>query len=79
MESQKKIFNKIQYNHNYTKQNYDYIQIIVPKGAKELLKKFAKDFNISVSRLFVDAFEEKFDINLKDFKKRTWQTHNCVL
>lgn len=40
------------------------------KGDKRIIKNFAKDYNISVSRLFVDAFEEKFDVNLKDFKKR---------
>lgn len=70
MESQKNKFNKNLYNNIYTDSNYDRINILIPKGSKTFVKNLAKDYNKTVSRLFVDAFEEKFDINLKDFKKR---------
>jgi len=64
-------FNQNKYINDYVRENYDRIEIRIPKGNKPLLKKLATEHNItddkgkiSVGRLFVEAVEEKYHIDL---------------
>lgn len=64
-------FNQNKYINNYVKENYDRIEVRVPKGKRMILKKLATDHNItddkgkiSVGRMFIEAVEEKYRIDL---------------
>lgn len=59
MKEIKKGFNQIKYQNDYKKKNYDRLEIIVPKGLKEIIKNVAKDKNISVNKFVNSAIEEK--------------------
>lgn len=64
-------FDQTKYTTDYIKANYDRIEVRVPKGHKDMLKQLAKTHNIvdekgktSVSRMFVEALEEKYGVDL---------------
>lgn len=64
-------FDQTKYINDYVKENYDRIEIRVPKGKREILKKLAKEHNItddkgkvSVGRMMVEAIEEKYGVDL---------------
>lgn len=61
MKEIKKGFNQIKYQNDYKKKNYDRLEIIVPKGLKEIIKNVAKDKNISVNKFVNSAIEEKLN------------------
>ena len=44
-------FDKIKYNNEYKKNNYDRITVLMPKGKKEKLQKYCNSRGISVSGL----------------------------
>ena len=57
-------FDKISYNNDYTRQNYDVIRATVPKGRAQDIKVFAKSKGLSVSQLIVDALEGYYNLDL---------------
>lgn len=57
-------FDKISYNNDYTRQNYDIIRATVPKGRGKVIKDLAKSKWISVSQLLVDALEGYYNLDL---------------
>ena len=36
-------FNQIDYNNKFNKENYDIIKVVVPKGQKDIISKYAKE------------------------------------
>jgi predicted DNA binding CopG/RHH family protein len=49
METEKKGFNQIEYQNNYKREKYDRIEVVLPKGRKEELKRKAKEKGMSMS------------------------------
>lgn len=50
---------KIAANNKYTKENYDRINLAVPKGQKEIIEKHAKIMGKSVNGYIKEAIAEK--------------------
>ena len=64
-------FDQKKYVSEYTKENYDRIEVLVPKGKKDLLKQTAAEWEIkddkgriSVSQLFIRAVQKCYGIDL---------------
>lgn len=57
-------FDQTKYITQWEKENCEQIKIRVPKGKRALLKKTAENHNLSVSKMFVEAVEEKYHIDL---------------
>lgn len=57
-------FNKVQYDNDYTRQNYDVIRALVPKGRNKDIKALAASQGKSVSQLIVEALEGYYHIDL---------------
>lgn len=57
-------FDKVAYDNDFKRQNYDEIRALVPKGKREEIKTFAKEKGVSVSRLVVEALEAHCGLNL---------------
>ena len=64
-------FDQTKYVTDFIKENYDRVEIKVPKGKRAILKKLAQDFNfvddkgkISVSRMIIECLEEKYGVDL---------------
>lgn len=64
-------FDQSKYIAEFRKENYDRIEILIPKGSKTILKKIAMDHNIldskgkvSVSRMIVEAVEQIYEVDL---------------
>ena len=55
----KEEFNQIKYQHEYNKNNYDRIEISVPKGKKAIIKEAAKAAGQSVNEFISQAIAEK--------------------
>ena len=50
-------YDKIAYNQQYNKDNYDKLQTYVPKGRKAAIKASAAQRGMSVSQLIIQALE----------------------
>ncbi len=50
--------NKLDYISEYTKENYDRINLTVPKGLREQYKAEAERRGMSISKLFTTAVDE---------------------
>lgn len=61
-------FKQSQYITDFVKENYDRMELRVPKGSKEIIKILAKERNISVNNLICDAIEQYYKITLPEFK-----------
>lgn len=64
-------FDQTKYINDYVKENYDRVELRVPKGKKAVLKELATTHNItddkgkiSVARLMIEAVEEKYKVDL---------------
>lgn len=57
-------FDKVAYDNDFKRQNYDEIRALVPKGKREEIKKFAKEKGVSISRLVVEALEVHYGLDL---------------
>lgn len=64
-------FDQTRYINDYIKENYDRVELRVPKGKKAILKELATTHNItddkgkiSVARLMIEAVEEKYKVDL---------------
>lgn len=56
MEDTKK-FDKFTYNNAYTKNHYDRIVILVPKGRRDILKQNAKSKGVTMNQYINSAIE----------------------
>lgn len=57
-------FDSNKYITSYTKENYDRISILVPKGCGKVIKDEAKFRGISVTKYIVHALEECYFLDL---------------
>ena len=57
-------FDKVKYDNDFTRENYDRLSVNIPKGKKAVLQKEAADRGISVTALIVEALEGYFHIDL---------------
>ena len=57
-------FDQNKYITEWERKNCEQVKFRVPKGKKEILKETAKQHNTNVTRLFVDAVEEKYNIDI---------------
>lgn len=55
--NKKEKFDPLKYVSNYTKEHYDKITIIAPKGTKESVMKSAKDSGMSASKYILGAIK----------------------
>lgn len=52
-------FDQIKYQNEYNKANYDRIEVVVPKGRKEIIKQYAKANGQSVNEFINLAIDDK--------------------
>lgn len=57
-------FDQTKYITQWEKENCEQIKIRVPKGKRDILKKTAEAHNLSVSKMFLEAIEEKYGVDL---------------
>lgn len=57
-------FDKMAYDNQYIRDNYDRISALIPKGSSQQLKDYAKGRGISVSQLIVEALESCYGFDL---------------
>lgn len=55
-------FNATDYKNQFSKENYDRITILVPKGQKDVIKKKASELNVSVNE-YINSLIRK-DMNI---------------
>lgn len=61
MPETSKKFNQIKYQNEYNKKNYDRIEIVVPKGKKEIIREAAKKNGQSLNEYINQAIEERIN------------------
>ena len=44
-------FDKVKYNNDYIKNNYDSLRVVIPKGIKTKLQQYCKNQGISLNKL----------------------------
>lgn len=54
----------------YNKKSYDRIDIVVPKGKRQIIKDFAATQGKSLNRFVCDAIEAQMKISLKENDKK---------
>lgn len=64
-------FDQQKYIDDYVRENYDRFTLKLPKGSKQKLKELAESYDftddkgrLSITRLIIDALEEKYGIDL---------------
>jgi hypothetical protein len=57
-------FDKVEYDKEYARENYDVIRATVPKGKRRIVRECADKRGISVSQLVVQALEECYELDL---------------
>lgn len=50
---------KIAANNRYSDKNYDRINLAVPKGQKDIIKKYADSIGLSINAFIISAVSEK--------------------
>lgn len=50
----------------YNKKAYDRIDVIVPKGKRQVIKDFAADHGMSLNKFICDAIEKQMGMPLKE-------------
>lgn len=70
-------FKQIKYNNEFNKNNYDRIPIMIPKGMKEVLQKYAKENGYkSVNNMVIIAIENLTNVKIKDDLQRDQQKND---
>lgn len=70
-------FKQIKYNNEFNKKNYDRIPIMIPKGMKEVLQKYAKENGYkSVNNMVIIAIENLTNVKIKDDLQRDQQKND---
>lgn len=54
----------IKAQHEYEQRNYDRVNVLVPKGSREALKRLAEAEGVSLNRYMVEAVEQKSGLKL---------------
>ena len=57
-------FYQTKYINEYKKTHYDKIVFHIPKGKKEILKKTANDYEMSMAQLIISAIEKQYHIDI---------------
>ena len=57
-------FDKVAYDNEYRRQNYDRIAVQIPKGRKDALKAYADRHGETLNSLFVKAVEQYTSLDL---------------
>lgn len=57
-------FDKVRYDNDFKRQNYDRVTILIPKGKSKVLKDYAKTQGKSVSQVTVEALETVCKLDL---------------
>lgn len=60
-------------NNRFDAKNYDRISVIIPKGAKDLLKEKAAAEGLSVNRYILEAVEQRSGLKLSLDGVLPWQ------
>lgn len=60
-------------NNRFDAKNYDRISVIIPKGAKDLLKEKAAAEGLSVNRYIIEAVEQRSGLKLSLDGVLPWQ------
>ena len=68
------MFQKVEYDKEYAKKNYDEIELNSVKGTRQLLKVLAENKGISVNQLVIGAVEKKFRLDIAPNKKQNNNT-----
>ncbi|KIR02527.1 hypothetical protein P261_01342 [Lachnospiraceae bacterium TWA4] len=61
MSEIKEKYDKVKYNRTYNKNNYDRIQIVVPKGQREIIRSHATNNNESLNAFIIRAINQLID------------------
>ena len=56
-------FNPIKYQNDYIRKTYDRVNLLLPKGQKEILKARAQTQNKSLNQLICDCIDEYLNKN----------------
>ena len=59
-------FNQKEYNKQYSRENYEHLDLKVPKGNKRLLKEYAEANGLSMADLIVAAVKRQYGIDLRE-------------
>ena len=57
-------YDKYTYNNDFTRENYNRMTFLVPKGKGAVVKGEAQKRGVSVSQLVVDALEKAYGLDL---------------
>ena len=69
-------FKQSQYITDFVKENYDRMELRLPKGSKEIIKALAKENHLSVNALITQSIEQTYKIDLSNPKqKQSHQKH----
>lgn len=59
-------FDKVKYDNDFKRQNYDRQELLLPKGKKLVLQSYAKSHGKSVSQIVIEALEEHCKLDLSN-------------
>lgn len=62
-------FKQSRYVTDFVKENYDRMEIRVPKGGKDIIKTLAKENHISVNVLITQSIEKTYKIKISNPKQ----------
>ncbi len=54
-------FNKVKYNNDFNKNNYDRLNIVVPKGQKQVIQDFAKSKGKSLNAFVYELVQKEIE------------------
>lgn len=67
------MFDANQYKNQYNKDNYYSVKLRIPKEKKELIEALAKSTDKSINRLFIEAVEKQYHIDLTIIEEKLKQ------
>lgn len=56
---------KDKYGNKYKKENYDRLNLLLPKGGKQILSEIANANGTSINAIIIQALEDQYYIKLK--------------
>lgn len=57
--------------YQYQRQNYDFVKLAMPKGAKAALQAYAKRQGVSLNILILRAVEQQYGFKFDNYKQGT--------
>lgn len=67
-------FDPVKYKNDFTKQKYDCISIVVPKGRREDIRKWCSEKGLTVNQAFGMFFMEAMGMTEEEWKKKEEET-----